>query len=83
MDGAAQLSDAECYGGLGFGNLGLVHADEVPIHGRRNSLNLTLPPLSLLVFGRAPSDSGSESHHDERRNGFAGQATEGVEVVRP
>ena len=51
-------SDAEHYGGRGLGNLGSVHADAVPIHGRSHSLNLRLPPLSVLVFARASSSGG-------------------------
>jgi 1,4-alpha-glucan branching enzyme len=43
-------SDAEIYGGSGVGNLGKVQADDQPAHGRPCSLNLTLPPLSILVF---------------------------------
>ena len=48
-------SDAKHYGGDGRGNLGRVHADAVPIHGRHHSVELTLPPLSVLVFEHAPS----------------------------
>ena len=48
-------SDAECYGGGGRGNLGQVRSDEVPRHGRQHSLDLTLPPLSVLVFGPVAS----------------------------
>ncbi len=43
-------SDAKEYGGSGQGNLGGVGAKPVPLHGRRQSLALTLPPLSILVF---------------------------------
>ncbi len=43
-------SDSEAYGGSGVGNLGAVRAEEIPAHGRPYSLNLTLPPLSGLVF---------------------------------
>ncbi len=54
-------SDAACYGGRGLGNLGSVRADAVPFHGRRHSLRLALPSLSVLVFGRASSTSDQES----------------------
>jgi len=46
-------SDAEHYGGRGLGNLGTVHADAVPTHGRHHSLDLNLPALGVLVFERA------------------------------
>ena len=54
-------SDAECYGGHGLGNLGSVHTDAVSIHGRGQSLSLTLPPLSVLVFGRTVYESAQVS----------------------
>ncbi len=43
-------SDATIYGGSGVGNGGSVTAAAVPWHGRAFSLNLTLPPLGLLVL---------------------------------
>ena len=43
-------SDAREYAGSGIGNLGGVHAEEVPKHGRPFSLTLTLPPLAALFF---------------------------------
>jgi 1,4-alpha-glucan branching enzyme len=43
-------SDAREYGGSGMGNLGGVHAEEQPAHGRPFSLKLTLPPLSALFL---------------------------------
>ena len=43
-------SDAKEYGGSGMGNAGGVTADEVPVHGRPFSLNLTLPPLAALFL---------------------------------
>jgi 1,4-alpha-glucan branching enzyme len=46
-------SDAEMYGGSGHGNFGGVNALSEGIHGRGHSLDLTLPPLSLLVFKQA------------------------------
>jgi len=46
-------SDAHEYAGSGMGNLGGVHAEEVPRHGRAFSLSLTLPPLAALFFKAA------------------------------
>jgi 1,4-alpha-glucan branching enzyme len=43
-------SDASQYGGSGVGNLGGVEAEELPYHGRSHSLNLTLPPLSVVFL---------------------------------
>ena len=43
-------SDAGGYGGSNTGNLGGVHADRNPSHGRPCSLTVTLPPLSTLIF---------------------------------
>jgi 1,4-alpha-glucan branching enzyme len=43
-------SDAPIYGGSGQGNLGGLSTTPLPCHGRPYSLNLTLPPLSVLVF---------------------------------
>ena len=43
-------SDAPLYGGSGQGNLGGIEAAPTGAHGRLHSLNLQLPPLSVLVF---------------------------------
>ena len=43
-------SDAPLYGGSGQGNGGGAEASPLPIHGRSYSLNLTLPPLGILVL---------------------------------
>ncbi|UCH87830.1 MAG: 1,4-alpha-glucan branching protein GlgB [Dehalococcoidia bacterium] len=43
-------SDSEDYWGSGQGNFGGLEAAKVPFHGRPYSLNLTLPPLSVLFF---------------------------------
>src|SRR5487761_26056 len=43
-------SDAVEYGGSGVGNLGGVRSKPFPMHGKDHSVNLTLPPLGLLVF---------------------------------
>ncbi len=43
-------SDAEYYGGQGFGNLGGRETVPISVHGRPNSLTLTLPPLAALFF---------------------------------
>jgi 1,4-alpha-glucan branching enzyme len=43
-------SDAAEYGGSGMGNKGGTVAHEVPQHNRPFSVNLTLPPLSVVVL---------------------------------
>jgi 1,4-alpha-glucan branching enzyme len=43
-------SDAPLYSGSGQGNFGGLNASPLPIHGQPFSLNLTLPPLGILVF---------------------------------
>ncbi|MBM4169326.1 MAG: 1,4-alpha-glucan branching protein GlgB [Ignavibacteria bacterium] len=43
-------SDATLYGGSGAGNLGGLEAAPTPAHGRYESLSVTLPPLSLVLF---------------------------------
>ncbi len=53
-------SDAQEYGGGGRGNLGGVSAQAVAIHGRDQSLALTLPPLSVLIFKKDFGGSGKE-----------------------
>ena len=45
-------TDAERYGGSNLGNLGGKFSDAVGIHGYDQSLNLCLPPLSVLVLSR-------------------------------
>ncbi len=43
-------SDAPLYGGSGQGNMGGLSATPLPIHGRPFSLNMTLPPLGVVIF---------------------------------
>ncbi|HCF61815.1 MAG TPA: 1,4-alpha-glucan branching enzyme, partial [Myxococcales bacterium] len=45
-------SDADIYGGSNMGNAGEVWADPVPWQAFGNSMNITLPPLSVLVLKR-------------------------------
>jgi 1,4-alpha-glucan branching enzyme len=48
-------SDAADYGGSGVGNQGWVATTPVPSHGRDHSLNLTLPPMGVLLLQHEPS----------------------------
>jgi 1,4-alpha-glucan branching enzyme len=43
-------TDAYEYGGAGFGNLGGVKAVNSPVHNKQMSIDLTIPPLGVLVF---------------------------------
>ncbi|MBW1671676.1 MAG: 1,4-alpha-glucan branching protein GlgB [Deltaproteobacteria bacterium] len=49
-------SDAPLYGGSGQGNMGGVTASPVASHGHYHSLNITLPPLGIVVFHPADED---------------------------
>jgi len=50
-------TDSSRYGGSNLGNLGGKFTEEWGIHGYENSLDLCLPPLSVLVFRRDESRS--------------------------
>ena len=43
-------SDAPLYGGSGQGNFGGKEATPQSVHGQPHSLNITLPPLAMVVF---------------------------------
>ena len=46
----ALSSDDAQWGGSGYGAVTSVQADDIPYHGRRYSIQLTLPPLSAMVL---------------------------------
>ena len=48
-------SDATIYGGSGLGNYGGAQAEPIVWHGRSFSLNLTLPPLAMVMFKQSRS----------------------------
>jgi 1,4-alpha-glucan branching enzyme len=50
-------SDADIYGGSGQGNMGGVDAAPIPLHGRKWSVNLTLPPLGAVFLVNEESES--------------------------
>ena len=43
-------TDGTRYGGSNLGNMGGKNSDQWSIHGYENSINLCLPPLSVMVF---------------------------------
>ncbi|MBI5195776.1 MAG: 1,4-alpha-glucan branching protein GlgB [Nitrospirae bacterium] len=45
-------SDSGIYWGSNIGNSGGVHAEPIPWHGEPFSLNLTLPPLGMVILKR-------------------------------
>jgi 1,4-alpha-glucan branching enzyme len=47
-------SDAQAYGGSGWGNLGGLDPVPVTKHGRPRAINLTLPPLGCIFLKNAP-----------------------------
>lgn len=49
-------SDAPLYGGSGHGNFGGLQSVPLPIHGQPFSLNMTIPPLGVLVFQLESTD---------------------------
>jgi 1,4-alpha-glucan branching enzyme len=56
-------SDATIYGGSGMGNFGGVDSMPVPAHGRYQSLLLSLPPLSALVFRSEQAAGDGDAAH--------------------
>jgi 1,4-alpha-glucan branching enzyme len=54
-------SDAPLYGGSGQGNLGEIKTTPVPWHGRPQSINLTLPPLGIVIFSPAEPAGSSRT----------------------
>ncbi len=49
-------TDGIAYGGGNMGNGGGVHTTELPSHGFRYSLTVTLPPLSILWLKQPPTN---------------------------
>jgi 1,4-alpha-glucan branching enzyme len=47
-------SDSSIYGGSNMGLEGGIYADTLPWHGQPCSLNLTLPPLGMIVLKHIP-----------------------------
>ena len=64
-------SDSTIYGGSGQGNMGGVDAAPIPLHGRRWSVSLTLPPLGA-VFLSPDGESDLEEAAAELALAFAG-----------
>ena len=54
-------SDATAYGGSGLGNYGEVEACAMECHDLPFSVNLTLPPLSVLFLEVPAADTAAEN----------------------
>jgi 1,4-alpha-glucan branching enzyme len=50
-------SDSKIYWGSNMGNAGGMTSDKIPWHDKPYSINITLPPLSVLVFKPIPSSN--------------------------
>ena len=57
-------SDSREYGGSDVGNLGIVEASPVWVHGRPFSLTLNLPPLGILILKQRADQAPSEEHQE-------------------
>jgi len=62
-------SDAEFYGGSGFGNAGQVNADMDGSHGQPHSLRLKVPPLGVLVLKPLPEEKTEEETEEATAEG--------------
>jgi 1,4-alpha-glucan branching enzyme len=60
-------SDAVLYGGSGQGNMGLVEAAPIPLHGRRWSATITLPPLGAVFLLSSGAEVEEEVASNELR----------------
>ena len=58
-------SDAVIYGGSGQGNMGGVDAAPIPLHGRKWSVNLTLPPLGAVFLRPSALSADEPSSRDD------------------
>jgi len=58
-------SDATLYGGSGQGNMGGVDAVPIPLHGRKWSVTLTLPPLGAVFLVNEPGAAAESGETEE------------------
>ena len=45
-----QLSDDKKFGGIGVKNSKTVNAEPIECEGKKNSISMNLPPLSVMVY---------------------------------
>ena len=59
-------SDAAIYGGSGQGNMGGVDAVPIPLHGRRWSATITIPPLgAVFLMSKAAEETEAAENEEE------------------
>jgi len=68
-------SDSAMYGGSDVGNLGGVEAVDDTVHGRPYSLEITLPPLGVLIFKPEKKVSGKHSDPEQASSRTCGKNT--------
>ncbi|WP_417849560.1 1,4-alpha-glucan branching protein GlgB [Thalassoglobus sp.] len=61
-------SDASLYGGTDVGNAGGIASVAKPMHGMKQSVNLTLPPLGILVMRFEELDSTKTPTSEKTKN---------------
>lgn len=64
-------SDADIYGGSNMGNKGRLMANDTPSHGMNFSLDLTLPPLAVVILrwdGEAPVVEAAPARKSKARS---------------
>ncbi len=70
-------TDASHYGGSGQGNLGGVDTGPLPVpyHGRPHSIDIVLPPLSVVLLAhRGESETAAETSSSDRAEAASHQA---------
>ena len=70
-------SDAWMYGGTDVGNSGGVETTPTKMHGRPQSINVTLPPLGFVVFKAEPAEARPASQKQDQAKQPTGSPTTG------
>jgi 1,4-alpha-glucan branching enzyme len=58
-------SDSDHYGGGNIGNNGSVPAEAIPWHAWEQSLNLTIPPLGIVILKKKPAPLATLPEHEQ------------------
>ena len=67
-------SDDVAFGGSGKGNRKLISSVEEPMHGRENSIELTIPPLAgIILKRRRPSKNRPKAKRAASKRGAAAE----------
>ena len=70
-------SDATEFGGSNVRNEGALHTEDIPMHGRNQSLSLTIPPLGTIYLRKKGAPTVGKS-----REGAAGKKTVAATVTK-